>query len=93
MVNEPWQILAAAWEPYLGADSAEERARNAATLLMREEPLTEEEMVSILTRTVAMAVSPTYGGHRLSGSMIVDAVQAALTALAEADPTEMFHDD
>jgi hypothetical protein len=81
-VSEPWQLIAEAWTPHLGPQIAEERARNAAMCLRGHDVMTEEVTADVLTRSIMMARLPTYGGVKLSGSTIIDAVNAATEALA-----------
>jgi hypothetical protein len=76
--------IADAWEPYLGAVLAEERARDAATVLMVSE-LSPEHVADTLTRCFLRATQPPYSVRRFSGSTVVDAVQAAVDALGGAD--------
>lgn len=77
----PWEVIRDAWEPFLGLEIAEERARNAAVLLSEEEEVSEEATRTTLSRSLLMATLPTYGGLKLSGSTIMDAVHAAEEAL------------
>jgi hypothetical protein len=78
------RLIADAWEPYLGPELAEERARDAATVLVAGKELSEEHVASTLTRCFLRAMRPPYNRPRMSGSMVVDAVQAAIEALAQA---------
>lgn len=77
-----WCVLRDAWEPYLGP-MAEERARNAAMVLMARRDPDEGQTICTLTRTVSMLNCPPYAGH-LSGETIADAVTAAIEALSSA---------
>lgn len=76
-----WQVIAEAWEPFLGAAIAEERARNAAMTVSEETD--REETRYALTRSLLFARLPHYGGLKLNGSTIMDAAQAALHAIEE----------
>jgi hypothetical protein len=77
-----WEAIRDAWEPFLGPQIAEERARNAALLLASDEETSEEAIRTTLSRSLLMATLPTYGGVKLSGSTIMDAVLAAEEALS-----------
>lgn len=82
-VQVVWKAIAAAWEPYLGEWLAEERARNATTRLMLGGELTEERVADVLTRCFMAATKPMYKlPYRLTGSAVIDAVTAAVEALA-----------
>lgn len=83
--SEVVAAITVAWEPFLGAELAEERARDVATILIAgSEPLTPERVSDVLTRCFLRASQPMYGGKRLSGSSVIDAVNDAIEALAAA---------
>lgn len=83
-MNEVVAAIAGAWEAHLGAEVARERARDVATiLLLGESPLTPERVSDTLARCFVRAAHPMYGGRRLSGSTVVDAVNDAIDALAD----------
>lgn len=84
-MRPPWQVIAEAWEPFLGASVAEERARNAETVLRHLEELTPESVTSTLSRILMMARLPEYGSVALNGSTVIDAVHAAVKAMADEE--------
>lgn len=78
-------VLKDAWAPFLGHELAEERARDAATILIAgDRPLTPERVSDVLTSCFVRASQPMYGGKRFSGSTVIDAVNDAIEALAAA---------
>lgn len=78
---KPWEAIRDAWEPFLGPEIAEERARNAAVAVAGHEEPSAEMIRATLFRIVLMATLPTYGGLKLSDSTAMDAVYAAEVAL------------
>lgn len=86
--KEIWERIADAWEPYLGRPLAEERARDAATALMAHDLIDAERVSDTLTRCFLRATQPMYGQRRMSGSLVVDAVVAAVHALGLPDSAD-----
>jgi hypothetical protein len=82
---KPWEAIRDAWEPFLGSEIAEERARNAAAALLSHEEPSDEATRETLSRAFTMASLPIYGGVKLSGSTVMDAVHAAEEALQGVD--------
>ena len=75
-------IIADAWAPYLGRQLAEERARDAATILLLKPDLGPKEVADTLTRCFFRVVREPYNLN-LSGSTVIDAVNDAIEALAD----------